>query len=108
MNAELEGDHTQHGPGADEPAGSARHDGGAGDGAPADRFYQGVVVQVDWGLESGVVRSVTGREIPFEFPFVTVMGNYRRVESLRAGMRVGFDVGWTSRGLRVTTLKVYE
>jgi hypothetical protein len=73
-----------------------------------DRFYQGVIQRVNWGHQTGVVRSGNGREIPFYFPFVTVVGERRRVESLRAGMRVGFDVGWTSSGLRVTMLKVYD
>lgn len=73
-----------------------------------DNFYQGIIERVNWGHENGVVRSGNGREIPFDFAFVTVVGEQRRVESLRAGMRVGFDVGWTSRGLRVTTLKVYD
>jgi hypothetical protein len=98
--------------------GDAQGPGTAGDtesaGAPQeaapveDRFYQGIIARVNWGHETGVVLSRNGREIEFEFPFVTMIGDYRRVESLRTGMRVGFDVGWTSRGLRVTTLKIYE
>jgi len=78
------------------------------EGLGEDRFYQGVIAHVHWGHETGTVLSRNGREIEFEFPFVTMIGDYRRVESLRTGMRVGFDVGWTSRGLRVTTLKIYD
>jgi len=74
----------------------------------ADHFYQGVIAWVHWGHERGAIRSVSGREIQFEFPFVTVVGERRSVESLHPGMRVGFDVGQTSGGLRVTTLKVYD
>jgi hypothetical protein len=73
-----------------------------------DRFYQGVIARIAWGSETGVIRSGNGREIPFVFPFVVVAGERRRVETLREGMRVGFDVGWTSHGLRVTVLKVYD
>ena len=29
-----------------------------------------------------------------------------RIEDLTEGMEVGFDVGWTSRGLRVTKIKI--
>jgi hypothetical protein len=91
------------------PAGEGENAGTRQDAAPAeDRFYQGIIARVNWGSETGVVLSRNGREIEFEFPFVTMIGGYRRVESLRTGMRVGFDVGWTSRGLRVTTLKIYE
>jgi hypothetical protein len=74
----------------------------------ADHFYQGVIAWVHWGHERGAIRSVSGREIQFEFPFVTVVGERRSVESLHPGMRVGFDVGQTSGGLRVTMLKVYD
>jgi len=74
----------------------------------ADHFYQGVIVWVHWGHEQGAIRSASGREIQFDFPFVTVVGERRSVESLHPGMRVGFDVGQTSAGLRVTRLKIYE
>ena len=52
----------------------------------------------------GVVRSATGREISFAAAHVVLTGSIRRFEDLREGMPVGFDVGWTSRGLRVTVL----
>jgi len=73
-----------------------------------DHFYQGVIAWVHWGHELGAVRSASGREIQFEFPFIRVLGEHRSVESLHAGMRVGFDVGQTSDGLRVTILKIYD
>jgi hypothetical protein len=78
------------------------------EGSAEDRFYQGVISRIQWGREMGTVLSRNGREIEFDFRFVTMIGDYPRVESLRTGMRVGFDVGWTSSGLRVTTLKIYE
>jgi hypothetical protein len=73
-----------------------------------DHYYQGVIAWVHWGHERGAIRTASGREVHFEFPFVNVVGTPRTVESLHAGMRVGFDVGQTSSGLRVTTLKVYD
>jgi len=73
-----------------------------------DHFYQGVIAWVHWGHERGAIRTASGREVHFEFPFVDIVGEPRTVESLHAGMRVGFDVGQTSSGLRVTTLKVYD
>lgn len=97
-------------PGSGDGGDAERSDGARhpAEGSAEDRFYQGVISRVHWGRETGAVLSRNGREIEFEFPFVTMIGDYRRVESLRAGMRVGFDVGWTSRGLRVTTLKIYD
>jgi len=75
---------------------------------PDDLFYHGVIATVNWSRGTGVVRSGNGREIPFEFQFVTMIGGQRRIEHLLPGMRVGFDVGWTSKGLRITTIKIYD
>jgi hypothetical protein len=72
-----------------------------------DNFYVGRIVKLRPGPKAGVVESLsTGRRIPFEWPLVRVIGadNY---DSLRPGMEVGFDVSWTSKGLRVSVLKVF-
>ncbi|GIW43663.1 MAG: hypothetical protein KatS3mg077_0945 [Candidatus Binatia bacterium] len=72
-----------------------------------DNFYVGRIVKLRPGSKAGVVESIsTGRRIPFEWPLVRVIGadNY---DSLRPGMEVGFDVSWTSKGLRVSVLKVF-
>lgn len=75
---------------------------GAGD--VGSRYYQGQIRQLKRGSETGVVRSSTGRDIPFVFRFVESRGALRYFSDLREGMAVGFDVGWTSSGLRVTVL----
>ncbi|HEY8517183.1 MAG TPA: hypothetical protein VIS07_16870 [Candidatus Binatia bacterium] len=70
-------------------------------------YYRGTVIRWSRGLQQGVVRSdATGREIPFELQHTLVLdgkGNVGGVE-IREGLAVGYDVGWTSRGLRVTKL----
>lgn len=71
-----------------------------------ERFYLGTVRRLFPGAGLGVVRSDTGREIPFVAAHVVVTGSAERFDDLREGMRVGFDVGWTARGLRVTLLQV--
>jgi hypothetical protein len=73
-------------------------------------FYPGVIVSLDRVRGRGVVRSYSGREIRFEFPFVSVVGaalggRAPGIDLIHQGDRVGFDVGWTSKGLRVTTIK---
>jgi len=78
-----------------------------------DNFYGGIIVRLDRARGRGVVRSLSGRDISFEFPFLTVIGaglggRMPGIELLKEGDRVGFDVGWTSRGLRVTTIKPYQ
>jgi hypothetical protein len=89
-------DEPAEGGGTPEPAG------------PQDRYYRGTIVRVYYGSESGtLVSDATGREYHFKYPFVEILGPIPRVDGLREGMSVGFDVGWTSRGLRVTVIRVY-
>ncbi len=73
-------------------------------------FYPGMIMRLDRVRGTGVVRSHSGKEIPFEFPHVSVVGasiggKMPGIEMLREGASVGFDVGWTSSGLRVTVIK---
>jgi len=76
---------------------------------PEDRFYHGIISKIFWGNETGVIRSSSGKDIAFAFPYVTLLGVPRQdIRFLREGMRVGFDVGWTSKGLRATVIKIYE
>jgi len=72
------------------------------------KFYEGTICRIFGGSRTGVVRSLNGRDIPFVFLHVQMVGPVRRFEDLREGMRVGFDVGWTSSGLRVSVMRVIE
>ena len=85
-------------------------DGSADDpGAASERYYRGTITRVYYGSETGTIRSdASGREYRFKAPFVDIRGVIPSVSGLREGMRVGFDVGWTSSGLIVTTIRVYE
>lgn len=85
----------------DEPAG-----GGFSDDDPRSRFYQGTIARLFPGSRTGLVRTGSGREIPFAIADVRLLGTTEGFPALREGMRVGFDVGRTSRGVRVTTLRV--
>ncbi len=69
-----------------------------------------MIVRLDRVRGRGILRSHSGKEIPFQFPYVTVVGArvggaMSGIELLHEGDSVGFDVGWTSRGLRVTVIK---
>jgi hypothetical protein len=73
-------------------------------------FYPGMIMRLDRTRRRGVIRSHSGKEIPFEFRFVTILGpeigqKALGIEALNEGDSVGFDVGWTSRGLRVTIIR---
>jgi hypothetical protein len=74
-----------------------------------DRYYRGVIHRVYYGSESGtLVSESTGREYPFKHPFVQILGPIPRVDGLREGMTVGFDLAWTSRGVRVALIRVFD
>lgn len=74
--------------------------------APGDRFYRGTLIRLSRGGSFGVVRSLTsGREVLFEREHALIVGETTAgMLELREGMSVGYDVGWTSHGLRVTKL----
>lgn len=74
----------------------------------ADRYYQGTIVRVHPGSRTGWLRTDNGRDLPFAAPDVMLLGTSEGFPALRAGLRVGFDLGRTSRGLCVTTIRVYE
>ncbi|GBD25811.1 hypothetical protein HRbin30_01136 [bacterium HR30] len=85
----------------------------AGEGEPQAKvlrgsFYAGRIVKLRLGARSGVVEAAgSGRRIPFEWPLVRLIGA-EKFDDLRVGMEVGFDVSWTSRGLRVSAIKVFS
>ncbi len=78
------------------------------DGEPGDKFYHGTVAKLYRGAERGVIRAPSGREIPFTFAHVTMIGTRRRFEDLREGLDVGYDVSWTSKGLRVNVIRIFD
>lgn len=68
-------------------------------------YYRGRIQHLLRGSETGIVRSASsGRDLTFIFRHVEMRGPVRRFGELREGMEVGFDVGWTSSGLRVTVI----
>jgi len=71
-----------------------------------DKFYRGTVLKVSRGAERGTIRSASGRNIAFLFQHVTLIGPHQRFSDLREGLEVGFDVSWTSKGLRVSTIRI--
>ena len=80
----------------------------ADDAALRERYYQGTVVAVHPGTRTGWLRTAHGREIPFAATTLTLLGTDRGFGALHPGLIVGFDLGRTSRGLCVSTIRVYE
>src|SRR5262249_37064821 len=66
---------------------------GGGSAARRDRYYRGIITRVYYGSESGTLRSEsTGREYAFRYPLVAILGAIPRIDGLREGMAVGFDL----------------
>ena len=72
-----------------------------------DLFHHGVITKLFPSNNMGIVQTESGREVPFSFELVVLCGEAKSVQDLREGERVGYDIGWTSNGLRVTKIKTY-
>ena len=71
-----------------------------------DKYYRGTISKLQRGAGRGRIRSASGREIPFAFVFVTMVGPHRHFDDLHEGLEVGYDVSWTSKGLRVSVIRI--
>jgi hypothetical protein len=71
-----------------------------------DKYYRGVVLKLSRSAQRGTIRSASGRNIPFLFQYVTMVGPHHRFEDLREGQEIGYDVSWTSKGLRVSVIRI--
>jgi cold shock CspA family protein len=69
-------------------------------------YYRGTVLKVARNAGRGTIRSASGRNIPFIFQHVTMVGPRQRFEDLHEGQEVGFDVSWTSKGLRISIIRI--
>jgi cold shock CspA family protein len=72
----------------------------------ADKYYRGTIHKLSRSAQRGTIRSASGRNIPFMFMHVTMVGPHQRFEDLREGQDVGYDVSWTSKGLRVSVIRI--
>jgi hypothetical protein len=73
----------------------------------SDLYHQGIITKLFPSNNTGFVRTESGREVPFSYEFVVLFGEAKSVQDLREGERIGYDLGWTPKGLRVTKIKTY-
>jgi hypothetical protein len=73
-----------------------------------ERYYHGTILQLHAGSRTGVLRTSSGRAVPFAGRDLEIVGTSRGFASLRPGLEVGFDLGRNSRGLCVSLIRVYE
>jgi hypothetical protein len=83
-------------------------DNSAGPAGNGDKYYHGIVCALQRGAQRGTVRAASGREIQFIFAYVTMLGSHRRFDDLYEGLQIGYDVSWTSSGLRVSVIRIPE
>ena len=70
--------------------------------------YLGHITQYSPTRGVGAVRSRVGKRVDFDIRFCELAGvgrGERIRDHIEEGMTVDFDVGWTSRGLRVTWMR---
>jgi hypothetical protein len=73
-----------------------------------DLYYHGVISKLFPSNNMGLVRAESGREIPFSYQFVIMTGAVKSPDDLKEGQEIGYDLGWTSNGLRVIKIKTYS
>ncbi len=72
-----------------------------------DLYYHGIIRRLSPRKGTGVVRTASGRDVRFSYQMVLVSGSVKSPKGLREGMVVGYDLGWTSHGLRVVKMRTY-
>ena len=72
-----------------------------------DLFHRGVITKLFPSNNTGIVRIESGREVFFSYEFVILSGEVKSPLHLKVGQAVGYDLGWTPSGLRVTKIKTY-
>jgi cold shock CspA family protein len=87
-------------PDSSEPSGSAS-------GERNDKFRPAKIIKFFPHSGYGFVRDQNGKEIYFHLDELRFAGEKRDRSYVIEGASVGIDVGRTSRGLRVTRLKIY-
>ena len=72
-----------------------------------DYYHQGTITKLFPSNNTGVVRTESGRELTFSYELVILSGEVQSPLDLKVGESVGYDLGWTSSGLRVTKIRTY-
>ena len=75
--------------------------------APPDNFRKGTIIKYFPQSGYGFVRDDNHREIYFHLDELRFVGEKNDRRYVTEGAHVGVDVSRTSRGLRVTKLKIY-
>jgi cold shock CspA family protein len=72
------------------------------------KYYRGRIAKFNPRTGYGFVETREGSHIFFYADQIRLEGSRTRKSDIRPGKVVGFDVGWTDRGIRVCKLKILE
>ncbi len=70
------------------------------------KYYRGRIARFNPKTGYGFVETFQGNHIFFYFDQIRFVGAQAKRSDLKAGKVVGFDVGWTDRGIRVCKMKL--
>ena len=73
-----------------------------------DSYHHGVVTKLFPSNNTGIVRTESGREVPFSYEFVILLGRAQSPLDLKEGEAVGYDLGWAPKGITITKIKTYS
>lgn len=74
---------------------------------PEDKLRHAKIIKFFPQSHYGFVKDQIGKEIYFHLDELRLLGEKKDPSFVQEGVSVGIDVGRTSRGLRVTVMKVY-
>lgn len=72
-----------------------------------DLFVKGEVASFFPNQGKGSVKTKSAEEMPFDLKEISLIGPKGESRYLGVGARVGFDASSTSKGKRITKLKIY-
>lgn len=72
------------------------------------KYYRGRIARFNPKTGYGFVETSEGMHIFFYVDQIRLEGERCRKTDIRPGKVVGFDVGWTDRGIRVCKMKIVD
>lgn len=72
------------------------------------KYYRGRIAKFNPSTGYGFVELLEGTHIFFYVDQIRLEGNRIHKSDIRPGKTVGFDVGWTDRGIRICKMKIYD
>lgn len=72
-----------------------------------DRFPRGQVIKFFPDQDYGFIKDQHGHDIYFNINEMDFVGPKDKRDFIKAGVKIGYDVSWTSKGLHVRKMKIY-